>query len=350
MIRRGLAILLFSFCLGAELRQAVALDALSIGADAMARGGAYLAGSQSSHYGFQNYAFLAQKPAPRVSLTAFDLISEVSYFSAAYSQNNFGLGLLRVQESGGELRDSAGNLQGGEINYTDSTVYGAYGFAAGRYSFGLRGKLQSKYFSEADISATGLALDLAGAYQAQSYLTFGAELGNILATDLSWSNGLAENYGRSLGLGALFKIFGAEGYWPNYKQPLQVYTDVRAVEMDYFWQAGAEYWPCNYIALRGGLRQTRDVRNEQNAKLLQFTTGVGFNYANVYFDYAYNSGDDVAESITHFFTLSYWWDTPQPPPEIKPNKSAASVKVIKKKTAQKKYKRTFRATLNSAAL
>ncbi|GBR74122.1 hypothetical protein NO1_1351 [Candidatus Termititenax aidoneus] len=345
MIKRGLAILLFSFCLGAGSRQAVALDALSIGADAAARGGAYLAGSRSGHYGFQNYAFLAQQPAPRLSLTAFDLISEVNYFSAAYSQNNFSLGLLRVQESGGELRDKAGNLQGGEINYTDSTFYGAYGFALGRLSLGLRGKLQSKYFSEAEVSAVGLALDLAGAYQAQPYLLLGAELGNILATEMAWSNGLAENYGRSLGLGALFKVFGADGYWPDYKQPLHLYADIRALAVDYFWSAGAEYWLCDYIALRGGLKQARDAREEQSAKTLQFAAGVGFNFANFYFDYAYDSGDAVAENITHFFTISYWWDAP-PPPETKTIKGVEGVSKAKKNT--KKYKRTFRSTLNSS--
>jgi hypothetical protein len=72
---------------------------------------------------------------------------------------------------------------------------------------------------------------------------------------------------------------------------------------------------------------------------------VGFNYANIYFDYAYDSGDAVAENITHFFTISYWWDAPRPPQEIKPVKSVSKAK---KKAAPKKYKRTFRSTLNSA--
>ncbi|MDR2428783.1 MAG: hypothetical protein LBD62_03145 [Candidatus Margulisbacteria bacterium] len=346
MIKRSLIILLLAFCWSAAARQAVGLDAMSVGADAMARGGAYLTAEQSGHYVFQNYAFLGRLSAPRFSLTAFDLISEVGYFSAAYSQNNFSLGFLRVQESGGELRDNAGNQRGGEISYTDSTVYGAYGFAAGRYAFGLRGKLQSKYFSEVDVSAAGLALDLAGAYQAQPYLTFGAELGNILATDLSWSNGLVENYGRSLGLGALFKVWGADGYWAGYKWPLHVYADVRAVETDHFWGAGAEYWLGSHIALRGGLKQTRDARGEQNAKLLQFTAGLGFNFANIYLDYAYNSGDNVAGNITHFFTLSYWWDAPRPPETKKEIKNVKA----KKKVTKKKPKRTFRSTLDSAKL
>ncbi|MDR1453945.1 MAG: hypothetical protein LBJ25_08250 [Candidatus Margulisbacteria bacterium] len=351
MIKRSLLILFLAFCWGAGTRQAIGLDALSVGADAMARGGAYLAAEQSGHYGFQNYAFLGRVSAPRFSLTAFDLISEVGYFSAAYSQNNFSLGFLRVQESGGELRDSAGNPRGGEISYTDSTLYGAYGLAIGHYSLGLRGKLQSKYFSEVDVSAAGLALDLAGAYQARPYLILGAELANILATELSWSNGLAENYGRSLGLGALFKIFGADGYWSNYQQPLHVYTDLRAVETDYFWGGGVEYWLGRHIALRGGLKQTRDARGEQNAKVLKFTAGVGFNYANIYFDYAYNSGDTVAENITHFFTVSYWWDEPQPPQAAKKEiQKAKPVKKAEKKPAKKTPKRTFRSTLNSAKL
>jgi hypothetical protein len=151
---------------------------------------------------------------------------------------------------------------------------------------------------------------------------------------------LAENYGRSLGLGALFKIFGADGYWPNFKQPLQVYADVRAVETDYFWGGGAEYWLGSHVALRGGLKQARAA---QNAKPLRFTAGVGFNYAGVYFDYAYNSGDDVAENITHFFTVSYWWAEPRPLQETN--------KEIKKTSkAKKKPKRTFRSTLDSAKL
>ncbi|MDR1324291.1 MAG: hypothetical protein LBK68_07645 [Candidatus Margulisbacteria bacterium] len=348
MIKRNLIILLLVFCWGsAAARQAVSLETLSAGADAMARGGAYLTAEQSGHYVFQNYAFVGNLAAPRFSLTAFELLNEVGYFSAAYSQSNFSLGFLRVQEPGGELRDSAGNLQGGQINYTDSAVYGAFGFAFDRLSLGVRGKMQSKYFSEVDVSATGLALDLAGAYQARPYLTFGAELGNILATELSWSNGLAENYGRSLGLGALFKVFGTDGYWPDHKWPLHVYTDVRAQEMDYFCGAGAEYWLGSHVALRGGLKETRDTRGEQSAKLLKFTAGLGFNYANVYFDYAYNSSDAVAENITHFFTVSYWCDPPRPP-QVTKTKEVKKAAKAKKSAPPKKYKRTFRSTLNSA--
>ncbi|GBR76738.1 hypothetical protein NO2_1236 [Candidatus Termititenax persephonae] len=343
MIKRRLAILFLAFCWGAETRQAVGLDALSIGADALARGGAYLAAEQSNHYVFQNYAFLGHQPTPRFSLTAFNLISEVGYFAAAYSQPNFSLGFLRLQENGGELRDSLGNLQGGVISYTDSTFYGAYGWKAGQYSFGLRAKLQNKYFSEVDVSARGLALDLSGVYQARLYLTVGAELRNLAATKLLWSNGLEENFGKSLGLGGIFKAGGPDGYWASLRQPINIYTDIRAEETNYLSNTGIEYWPCSYVALRGGLKQKQNFHPGNNPTLTEFTAGLGFNYANIYVDYAYNSGTDLAENLTHFFTVAYRWAEPKTPPEVTSKKPSPPKPPIK-------YKQTFRSTLGDTEL
>jgi len=331
MIKRGVTILFLFCCLNAELRQAAVFEAMSFGADSMGRGGTYLTNTGSNHYIFQNYSFLGQKPGPRLSLTAVNLLTDVNFFAAAYSQNNFSIGILRMQESGGDIRDSADNFEGGQINYSDTTIYGAYGLALGTNLLGLRARVQTKYFSGVDVTAQGLALDIAGARQLSPYLTVGGQLNNILSTDLQWSNGLSEPFGRSLGLGSRFKLCGPDGYFSEHQQPIDIYADVlAAAEMDSFYNVGAEYWPCDSIVLRGGLKQVRDVQNERGAKFTKLTAGLGFNYANFYIDYAYNPGDNTEGTVAHFLTIAYRW--------------------AEQEVTPKKFKQTFYPTLDNTSL
>jgi hypothetical protein len=65
------------------------------------------------------------------------------------------------------------------------------------------------------------------------------------------------------------------------------------------------------IALRAGLAQYNDVQDGDDVRPWKFTAGAGINWNGIYFDYAYNSGDDIAENITHFFTISYRFAPPE---------------------------------------
>ncbi|GBR74080.1 hypothetical protein NO1_1313 [Candidatus Termititenax aidoneus] len=293
-LRRAVLFFLLGSFLLADAKDTYNLEPLLIGADAMARGGAYLAAPQSSHYVFQNYAFLGDT-SPRLSLSAFKLLNEVNYLDAAYSQANFSLGFLTVQENGGYLRTAANQLAGGRIGFQDTTIYGAYGASFDAFGLGARLKYRQKYFSGFSANASGTALDLAGFYKLNSFWSFGTELNNIVATPLDWSDGEREKFLPEYGLGLRFHPF----------THVDFYTDVNLVENTSFWHIGTDYWLGQNMVLRCGFEEAYDLQYETETKHFKFTAGLGFNLWGFYFDYAYNPGDDMAENFTHFFTLSY---------------------------------------------
>ncbi|MDR1113941.1 MAG: S-layer homology domain-containing protein, partial [Candidatus Margulisbacteria bacterium] len=305
----------------AEQKGTYGLEPLLTGADTYGRGGAYLAADDNNNYVFQNYSFLNKRVTPRVALTAFKLISEINYLSASYSQDNFSLGFLTIQETGGFVRDSRNNLLGGRIGYNDTTLYGAYAFQFENFNLGVRAKYFSKYFSEVDTSAWGLSLDLAGYYEYGRHWTFGAALDNVIGTALQWTDDLQEKIPLALGVGGRFRAFGPEGYWQEWdwlRSQTDFYADLRLEERNSLFKTGVEYWPHEMIALRAGLAQYNDVQDGDDVRPWKFTAGAGINWNGIYFDYAYNSGDDIAENITHFFTISYRFAPPEKPatPEI----------------------------------
>jgi hypothetical protein len=305
-------------CACADYKTTYGLEDILTGADAAARGGAYLGGADNNSFIFQNYAALAQNPAPRVSLTAFKLISEINYLSAAYSQGSFGLGALTIREDGGKIRNGANQISGGRISYSDTTLYGAYSlpvdFAGEHFALGLRGKYSSRNFSGLDGAAWGLGFDAAGQYQYGDYWTLGVELNNLLATGLRWTSGETEFLPVTLALGAKFKALGPEGYyWQKFeRQSLDFYADLRAADYDTLLSAGVEFQAADYLALRGGVKQVYDLWGDTGTKHLRFSAGAGVNWLGFYLDYAYNPADDLAENLTHFFTLAYRFALPQP--------------------------------------
>jgi hypothetical protein len=311
-----IAILLACAC--AADKTAYGLEDILSGADTAARGGAYLGGTDSNSFVFQNYAAIAQSPAPRAALTAFKLISEVNYLSAAYSQGNFGLGALAIREDGGKIRSGSNQVSGGRISYSDTTLYGTYSlpvdYAGEQFALGWRGKYSSRYLAGLGEAAWGLSFDMAGQYQRGAYWTFGAELNNLLATGLRWDSGETEFLPVSLALGAKFKALGPEGYfWQKFeRQSLDFYADLRTADYDTLLGAGAEFRAAEFLTLRGGVRQAYDLWGDLGTKHLRFSAGVGVNWFGFYLDYAYNPADDLAETLTHFFTLAYRFDLPGP--------------------------------------
>jgi len=303
--------------LGAELKSTLGLESILIGADAMGRGGTYLTNEDSNHPVFQNYSFLSEKFTPRISMTVFKLMNELSYLSAAYSMDNFSIGFLNMQDNGGYVRDGGGNIIGGKIGYSDTTLYGAMARRFDdKYNLGARVKFLQKSLSQVDTTAWGAALDLAGSYDFNEYWTFGAELNNMMSTPLHWSNGdYLEQIPLSFALGGKFKAFGPDGFWRDwFNQQVDFYGDLRLEEQGSFFNVGAEYWLSQYVALRAGINQTYTVNDKNEAsKYTKFVAGVGFNWNNFYFDYAYNPGDDIAENITHFFTIAYRFGNKEKP-------------------------------------
>jgi hypothetical protein len=268
-------------------------ESLVIGADAIGRGGSYIGGSGSSSL-FQNFALSVP---PRVSFTAFTLMSELNYLSASYAQNGFALGLLALQDSAGYNRDEFNNLTGGRINYSDSTVYAAYGFALGSLNLGLRLKYVSRSLSGI-ASARGYSLDFSGLYALNEYWAFGLSAANISQSSLRWADGRAEMFPASTVLGAKYSVFGAENC-------LSFFADLRSENSDFFNSLGLEWRPVSLLALRGGASQTCVWQDDREIKTFQLAAGLGLDLFGFSFDYAFNPDAGLADSVSHFFTLGY---------------------------------------------
>ena len=319
MIKR-LVYILFCLCvvLSAAAKDTYNLDDLISGADAFGRGGAYLAADDSSSYVFQNYSLLGRQEAPRLTLTVFKLISEINYLAAAYSQGNWGLGVMHIGDNGGYVRDESNHIIGGQIGYNNTTLYGTYGRQLRDDLFlGARLKYHNVVFSEVDSQASGLAFDLNGLYQPSEYLLLGSELNNLIASPLTWTDGTVEKQPFGLRLGSKLKIAGEQGLFFDTTQPVDLYTDVLFGANSALCGGGLEYWPSQYLALRVGAKQTASILKDNSySPFTRFTAGVGFNWHNIYIDYAYNPGDELADNLTHFFTLSYRFaEQPKPEPE-----------------------------------
>ncbi|GBR74275.1 hypothetical protein NO1_1482 [Candidatus Termititenax aidoneus] len=291
MIKRCLFIGILTLCLLAEeTKQAYSFDLLARGADAMARGGAYLASTESAQPVFQNYAWLGLQTTPRVSLTAFRLLDEVGYFAAAYAWGNFSFGVLNAQDSSGYVRDANNNL-GARISYQDTTFYGACGWGQENFGLGARLKYHSKNYSAVDISASGLALDFSGFYRLDERWQFGAAVNNAVSSGLQWSTGLTEELPWTYELGGRYSAL----------ENLDFYAETTLQKgFSQLWRGGAELAAGEFVVLRAGFNQTKDL-----LLTTTFTAGVGLRLDNVSIEYAYNPADDLSGSVTHFFTLSY---------------------------------------------
>jgi hypothetical protein len=272
-------------------------ESLLIGADAIARGGSYIAGAGGSPL-FQNFAL---STPPKFSFTAFTLLGELNYLSAAYAQNGFALGLLTLQDGAGYNRDEQNRLTGGQISYSDSTFYGSYGLALGSLNLGLRLKYVSRALSEI-AAAHGYSLDFTGLYACNEYWSLGFSAANISRTSLRWSDGRAELFPTSAIFGLKYSVFGAA-------DKLNLFADLRLENGDYFNCLGLEWRPAALFVLRGGASQTYVWQNEREAKLFRPAAGLGLELFGFSFDYAFSPDADLADGLSHFFTLGYTFNS-----------------------------------------
>ena len=275
-------------------------ESLLIGADAIGRGGSYIAGAGGSPL-FQNFA---RQSAPQFSFTAFTLMSELNYLSASYAQNGFGLGFLVMRDGAGYNRDENNNLTGGQINYSDSTVYGSYALAFGSFNLGLRLKYVSRALSGI-AAARGYALDFSGLYTLNDYWSFGLAAANITQGSIRWTDGRAEVFPVYTILGVKYSIFGRE-------DRLNIFADLRWEQEAVFNCLGLEWRPVPLFVLRGGLAETYVWQEDREIKAFKPAAGLGLDLFGFAFDYAFSPDIELAESVTHFFTLGYTFGAGSP--------------------------------------
>jgi hypothetical protein len=108
---------------------------------------------------------------------------------------------------------------------------------------------------------------------------------------LQWSTGLTEDFSRTYELGGRCRTL----------ENLDFYAETTLQkDLPQLWRGGAELAAGEFVTLRAGFFQTKDLLLAVN-----FTAGVGLRLDNISLEYAYNPADDLSGSVTHFFTLSY---------------------------------------------
>ncbi|GBR74278.1 hypothetical protein NO1_1484 [Candidatus Termititenax aidoneus] len=318
-----LFLLLGSLALADDVKQTDEAGSLAIGADAMGRGGAYYAAERSAQPLFQNYAFLGSRQQPRLAMSVFQLLNELNYLTVSAAFGNFAVGALNISDSSGYLRDAQNNLVGGQISYSDTTIYGAFGWGAENFGLGARLKYITKSYSGLDITAAGSGADAAG-FVKFGLLTLGFSLNNIVNNGLLWSTGTQEIFIPEQGFG--LKLQALDNF--------DIYADAVLLDGDTLARGGVEYRLLPAVALRAGMAQYADT-TEDGVKTLaaKLTAGLGLELFGVGLDYAYNPSEDFSGNVAHYFTLAWRFGSPPqeedkktPPSPPKPKQPPAPAK------------------------
>ncbi|KAF0134684.1 MAG: hypothetical protein FD145_515 [Candidatus Saganbacteria bacterium] len=158
-------------------------------------------------------------------------------------------------------------------------------------------------------SASGRELDLGILVKLNPWLSLGSTVQNILPSSMGgkltyatgheesypavWENGIAVNLKKLNGLNV--KLLFDFDYYPTRKgYPIIYHT-------------GFEWIPVNLVSIRAGIDQDAagDGSGSKLSAISNLTAGVGLNYNNFKFDYAFHQFTGAAGMTNSFFSLSY---------------------------------------------
>ena len=189
------------------------------------------------------------------------------------------------------------------ISYDNSVFALCYAKRIGK-DLSLGGNL--KFFNQSlgggfNSRAAGTGLDLSATYQFSEWLTAGANLQNLLEANLAWEGGASDRVGGFYKLGGKINILGpTKEALLEHKHRLYGGLDLdipHGALTATNYHLGAEYFPLEKVALRGGFNI------DQNGTGL--TLGVGLINGGFRFDYAYLSRPGLPGDAPHYFSLSY---------------------------------------------
>ncbi|MFC1568065.1 S-layer homology domain-containing protein [Candidatus Margulisiibacteriota bacterium] len=164
--------------------------------------------------------------------------------------------------------------------------------------------------------ATGQELDLGvKIFPPQKWLTFGVALQNALPFSmggkLHYDSGHEESYLAILELGSAVRLLGKKDALRTLgNHELCVLADI-----DYhpslpaypaIMHLGLEWQPMPLVSIRTGIDQTPGADGNGGFEIVSDQTyGVGLNFSNFHFDYAYHTLTGAPDVTNHFFSLSY---------------------------------------------
>jgi hypothetical protein len=269
---------------------------IGVGARAAGMGEAYVAVAQDPTATYWNPAGIANAPGNEVHVSHNEWISDVryEYVAAVHGMKGHAIGAHVAMLHMGELegRDASGNFTGSFRAY-DVSAGATYARRLARaFEIGATGKV---LFSKVEMeNATGVAADFGIRYRTPIRgLTAAASLTN-LGSDMSYVEDafilpISGRLGVAYRTRALLDgiILAADLRFPND-------SDGKA-------HLGAEIWPHEMFALRGGLKTGYDEESG--------SVGFGINYQNLQLDYAFVPFSDESElGDTHRISLGWFPD------------------------------------------
>ena len=167
-------------------------------------------------------------------------------------------------------------------------------------------------------SGSGFDMDLGMEYKFSKWGTFGLNYMNCLNRSMGGKFVWPAREGRDeiieeaipdlLKVGVSAKVWGKEGLNnPNDQDlVLALDTDISpSLPRPSVWHVGIEWWPVRSLALRAGLDQKPTATISGVGVASDLTVGVGIKLAGYTFDYAYHPYGDLAENVSHYFSIGY---------------------------------------------
>ena len=297
------------------------ISQIGVGAAIMGKGGWHVGQATGPETTLINPAGLGNISQIKGISMYSSVLKEYDYFLAsgtipAGRWGTFGLSYIGASTDADYRRDDTGNPLG-SMRYGDSLMMLSWGaplrnfikphWGEERVNIGASLKLYNKGWTGTgapDSSAgTGIGLDLGSQLKVNRSLSVGAVWKNFFLNQVSWKNS-SGSLPSTLKIGAAATIIGIDAPIIMGDQELTVGGDLDLILNDeggMLYHIGAEYKPLEYIALRGGLDQTASEKGSDT----NLTLGVGFQYAQISFDYAYHPYAGIPENDTHYFSMSY---------------------------------------------
>jgi hypothetical protein len=276
-----------------------------------------------------------------------NFINEVNYSQLAgvypTEFGNFGVGYIgsglgftaptsATAEVGGEVRVIPSSSEGDSTyNYNNSAMLVTYGVELSRFFdhdwlkntlLGANFKLFSQSLAGTSLTggtATGCNFDVGMLYKQSDILSIGLNLQNILPAGLggalvwpataSRTSAVEETLPSNLKLGMAYKVMGKGAPLKSDQEILWLLDVDRSLSLSNYpmlFHTGIEWHPIKMAALRFGIDQ--DVvgsGSSATAASSNLTAGVGVEWDDFRFDYAYHQYNSLSADDTHYFSLSY---------------------------------------------
>ncbi|MFA4858493.1 MAG: S-layer homology domain-containing protein, partial [Candidatus Margulisiibacteriota bacterium] len=358
--RRGLSVFIFGAFLGAlffnfwqvdwaaaETKVANDPTRLGVSARILGMGKAAVGLDDDPGIMFINPSGIGSADQWQMTSMTGNFINEVNYSQLAgvypTEFGNFGIGYIgsglgftsptsATAEVSGDVRVIPSSTEGDSTyNYNNSAMLVTYGLALSRFFdqaflkdtlVGANFKLFSQNLAGTGVTggtATGCNLDLGMIYKQSDIFSVGLNLQNILPASLGgalvWpttttrTSAVEETLPSNLKLGMAYKIMGRQSPLKSDQEVLWLLDVDRSLTLSNYpmlFHTGVEWHPVKMAALRFGFDQDV-VGGDSSASSANsnLTAGVGVEWDDFRFDYAYHQYDSVSENDTHYFSLSY---------------------------------------------